>query len=125
MRLFSTTFFRASQITRTRPMIQKPFSSMTMPSTMPMLMAPLVILAKARRGILYWNRMFRSGLPFLMLRRSRAPSTAAASQPMGLRPCPISPRVMFRSMRTLFSGRGRPSRASYSASGTLATSPVL
>ena len=24
MRLFSTTFFRASQITRTRPMIQKP-----------------------------------------------------------------------------------------------------
>ena len=78
MQLFSTRFFTASKITRTRPMIQKPCSSITMPSTMPMLMAPLVILASARRGILYWNRMFRSGLPFLMLRRSRVPNTAAA-----------------------------------------------
>ncbi len=46
-------------------MIQKPLASITMPSTMPMLMAPLVILARARSGILYWNITFRSGLPLL------------------------------------------------------------
>ena len=33
-------------------MIQKPFSSMTRPSTMPMLTIPPVILAMARSGIL-------------------------------------------------------------------------
>ena len=98
---------------------------MTMPSTMPMLMAPLVILAKARQGHIVLEQDVQVRFAFLMLRRSRAPSTAAASQPMGLRPWPISPRVMFRSMWTLFSGRGRPSKVSYSASGTLATSPVL
>ena len=30
-------------------------NSITMPSTIPMLMAPLVILARARSGMLYWN----------------------------------------------------------------------
>lgn len=57
--------FTASMITRTRPMIQNPCNSITMPSTMPMLMAPLVILARARSGMLYWNSTFRSGLPRL------------------------------------------------------------
>ncbi len=46
-------------------MTQKPFASITMPSTMPMLMAPLVILASARSGMLYWNSTFRFGLPRL------------------------------------------------------------
>ena len=41
------------------------FASSTMPSTMPMLMAPLVILASARSGMLYWNITFRFGLPRL------------------------------------------------------------
>lgn len=37
---------------RSRPSTQKPFSSITRPSTTPMLTIPLVILATARRGIL-------------------------------------------------------------------------
>ena len=105
-------------------MIQNPCASITMPSTMPMLMAPLVILAKARSGMLYWNRMFRSGLPRRMLCRSSSPSTAATSQPSGLRPWPSSPSVMLRSIRILSSGMGRPNRAANSASGTSVTSPV-
>ena len=51
--------------TRYLPITQKPCTSITIPSTMPMLMAPLVILASARSGILYWNSTFKSGLPFL------------------------------------------------------------
>src|SRR5699024_8186785 len=42
----------SSTFTRTMPMIQKPFSSISRPSTMPMLTIPPVILAMARSGIL-------------------------------------------------------------------------
>ena len=46
-------FLTASTSTLHSPIPQKPFASSTMPSTMPILMAPLVILASARSGILY------------------------------------------------------------------------
>ena len=85
---------------------------------MPMLTMPLVILASARSGILYWNTVFRSGVPFAKLLSRRQRSTFCATQPSGLRPWSISPSVMFRSMRTTSSGIGWPSRASNSASVT-------
>ena len=45
------------------PTIQKPLASSTRPSTNSSPIIPLVVWARPRRGILYWNRMFKSGLP--------------------------------------------------------------
>ena len=78
-----TAFCPKPMSARSRPMIQKPFASITMPSTVSCPTMPPVIWASARTGMLYWNSRFRSGVPSRELRLSRVCSTAQASQHSG------------------------------------------
>ena len=67
---------------------------------------PPVICASPRRGILYWNRMFRLGLPRFSPERSSRVSTPEISQHSGLRLWFSSPSVMVRSMAVFSFGTG-------------------
>ena len=71
--LFSFWFLKNPLITFPSP-LKWPFTTLTRPSTISMETMPPVIFAMARKGMLYWNRVFRSGTPAASLFFSFSPS---------------------------------------------------